>query len=76
MCCDDTVACQTPATSPLATIHQSAMKPDRWPHDAPCTAEQLATTIREIEARRDGDRDVLLSAFLCTAWPSRQGQSQ
>jgi hypothetical protein len=41
-----------------------------------CAAEFVAELIDEIDERGEEQREALLGAFLCAAWPSRVTQDQ
>jgi hypothetical protein len=52
------------------------MEPDRWQPDVVSAAALVVRTIDDIDERGDEDRDALLSALLCAAWPGPLAQDQ
>ncbi len=56
------------------------MTPDRRSDDGHSYAALAATAtifaVRDIQRSELRDREALLSALLCAAWPSRQAQNQ
>jgi hypothetical protein len=43
---------------------------------APADEELVGRTLRDIDGRSSSDREVLLSALLCAAWPAPRSQMQ
>jgi hypothetical protein len=52
------------------------VNPDQWPTNPDAAAALVALVVTEIETLDDEGRDMLLSDFLRTAWPSPRSQSQ
>jgi hypothetical protein len=52
------------------------VNPDQWPNNPDAAAALVALVVTEIETLDDEGRDMLLSDFLRTAWPSPRSQSQ
>ncbi len=52
------------------------MEPDRWQLDSASAAALVVRTIDDIDERSDEQRDALLSALLCAAWPGPRAQDQ
>ena len=53
-------------------MHESdALPPETTPN-----AARVAALVREIDARDNLDRALLLDDLLCVAWPTRRGQCQ
>jgi hypothetical protein len=49
---------------------------DSWPLDAACAAALVERIARDIDDSSNERRNILLSDFLCAAWPSRPAQDQ
>jgi hypothetical protein len=52
------------------------MEPNGRPLDRASAAELVVRVVGDIDRSSADDRDALLSALLCAAWPSHCGQNQ
>jgi hypothetical protein len=52
------------------------MEPDGWQLDSASAAALVVRTVDDIDGRSDEQRDALLAALLCAAWPGPQAQDQ
>ena len=68
--------CPRLALQPLPALGEPMMESDSEPLDEVSAAALLARVIRDIDQSTEAHRDVLLSALLCAAWPTRPAQDQ